>query len=63
MNNMEVIFGVASNRQKEAEELAKKIRNTKISGMMLGYPPYILPTQEVLLEMTLFLHMRNSKQA
>lgn len=46
MNNMEVIFGVASIRQKEAEDLAEKIRNTKISGIMLGYPPYIIPTQE-----------------
>lgn len=44
--NMEVIFGVASIRQKEAEELAKRIGDTKIAGMMLGYPPYVLPSQE-----------------
>ncbi|WP_068672666.1 dihydrodipicolinate synthase family protein [Oceanobacillus sp. Castelsardo] len=44
--NMEIIFGVASIRQKEAEQLAKKIRNTRLSGIMLGYPPYIRPTQE-----------------
>ena len=46
IRNMEIIFGVASIRQKEAEELAEKIRHTKISGIMLGYPPYVLPTQE-----------------
>lgn len=46
INNMEIIFGVASVRQKEAEELAEKIRHTKISGIMLGYPPYVIPTQE-----------------
>lgn len=46
LNNMEVIFGVSSTRQAEAEELAKKIRHTNISGVLLGYPPYIQPTQE-----------------
>ncbi|WP_163537585.1 dihydrodipicolinate synthase family protein [Gracilibacillus sp. YIM 98692] len=46
ISNMEIIFGVASVRQKEAEELAEKIRHTKISGIMLGYPPYVIPTQE-----------------
>src|SRR5699024_6039979 len=46
MSNMEIIFGVASTRQKEAEKLSEKIRHTKISGIMLGYPPYVIPTQE-----------------
>ncbi|MGG4491168.1 dihydrodipicolinate synthase family protein [Metabacillus idriensis] len=46
INNMEILFGVSSIRQKEAEELAKKVRTTKISGILLGYPPYVLPTQE-----------------
>ncbi len=46
INNMEILFGVSSIRQREAEELAKKIRTTKISGILLGYPPYVLPTQE-----------------
>lgn len=45
INNMEIIFGVSSIRQKEAEELAKNIRDTNISGILLEYPPYILPTQ------------------
>lgn len=44
--NMEVIFGVASIRQKEAEALADKIRCTNIAGVMIGYPPYIIPTQK-----------------
>ncbi|MBS4201716.1 dihydrodipicolinate synthase family protein [Bacillus sp. FJAT-49732] len=46
INNMEVLFGVSSIRQVEAVELAKAIRNTKIAGILLGYPPYILPSQE-----------------
>ncbi|WP_010676713.1 dihydrodipicolinate synthase family protein [Bacillus timonensis] len=46
VTNMEIIFGVSSVRQKEAEELAKKIHHTKIAGIMLGFPPYIIPTQE-----------------
>ncbi|MFP3846179.1 dihydrodipicolinate synthase family protein [Priestia filamentosa] len=46
INNMEIIFGVSSIRQLEAEELAKSIRHTNIAGILLGYPPYIVPTQE-----------------
>lgn len=46
VNNMEIIFGVAAIRQKDAEELAELIAVTNISGIMLGYPPYILPTQQ-----------------
>jgi 4-hydroxy-tetrahydrodipicolinate synthase len=46
VNEMEIIFGVASIRQKEAEILADKISTTNISGVMLGYPPYIIPSQE-----------------
>ncbi|WP_085991202.1 dihydrodipicolinate synthase family protein [Oceanobacillus senegalensis] len=46
IDNMEILFGISAIRQKEAEELAKEIRETKISGIMLGYPPYILPSQE-----------------
>lgn len=46
INNMEILFGVSSIRQKDAEELAKKIQPTKISGVLLGFPPYVLPTQE-----------------
>ncbi|SDN65946.1 dihydrodipicolinate synthase family protein [Alkalicoccus daliensis] len=46
IRNMEIIFGVAAVRQKEAEQLAEKIRKSHISGIMLGFPPYVKPTQE-----------------
>ncbi|WP_371383175.1 dihydrodipicolinate synthase family protein, partial [Staphylococcus aureus] len=46
MENMEIIFGISSIRQKEAEELAKHLKNTRISAIMLGYSPYIIPSQD-----------------
>jgi len=46
MQEMEIIFGVSAIRQKEAVELAKRIQPTKIAAILLGYSPYILPTQE-----------------
>lgn len=46
ITNMEILFGVSSIRQVEAVELAKAIRETKIAGILLGYSPYILPSQE-----------------
>ncbi|PAF18572.1 dihydrodipicolinate synthase family protein [Terribacillus saccharophilus] len=46
INNMEIIFGVASIRQKEAVELAKHISKTNIAAILIGYPPYIKPSQE-----------------
>jgi 4-hydroxy-tetrahydrodipicolinate synthase len=52
INNIEIIFGIASIRQKEAAALAEKIRHTKIAGVMLGYPPYIIPSQEEALAYT-----------
>ncbi|ALS03148.1 dihydrodipicolinate synthase family protein [Enterococcus silesiacus] len=46
-NDFEIIFGVASIRQKEAILLAENINSsTKISGVLLGFPPYILPSQK-----------------
>ncbi|WP_020008006.1 dihydrodipicolinate synthase family protein [Salinicoccus albus] len=45
MQEIEVIFGVASVRQKEAEQLAKKVRGTEIAAVMIGFPPYIIPSQ------------------
>src|SRR5690625_2231284 len=45
-HHMEVIFGVASVRQKEAEELAATLRHSNITGIMIGFPPYIIPTQK-----------------
>ncbi|WP_077623248.1 dihydrodipicolinate synthase family protein [Sediminibacillus massiliensis] len=52
LDNMEVLFGVSSIRQLEAEELAKSIGQTKVSGILLGYPPYVLPSQEEALAYT-----------
>jgi 4-hydroxy-tetrahydrodipicolinate synthase len=46
INGLEVIFGIASVRQREAEELAEAVRNSAVSGVMLGYPPYVRPNQE-----------------
>ena len=46
IQNMEIIFGVSSVRQKDAEELAEKISTTNFSGIMIGYPPYIKPSQQ-----------------
>ncbi|WP_342388889.1 dihydrodipicolinate synthase family protein [Salinicoccus bachuensis] len=45
ISSMEIIFGVASIRQKEAEQLAEAVRETKMAGIMLGYPPYVRPSQ------------------
>lgn len=43
----QILFGVASIRQKEAVELAKKVaESTSIAGILLAFPPYIRPTQE-----------------
>ncbi len=41
---LEIIFGVYSICQKGAIELAKYVNQcNKISGVLLGYSPYILP--------------------
>lgn len=45
IDEMEIIFGVSSIREKEAVYLAEKISKTKISGILLGFSPYILPSQ------------------
>lgn len=44
--DLEIIFGVASIRQKEAVLLAEAVNaSAKIKGVMLGFPPYIMPSQ------------------
>lgn len=44
---VECIFGVASTRQKEAERLVEEIEKANaVSGILLGFPPYIRPTQQ-----------------
>ncbi|MFJ6414664.1 MULTISPECIES: dihydrodipicolinate synthase family protein [Terribacillus] len=45
VSDMEIIFGVSAIRQSEAEVLAKEISKTNIAAILLGYPPYLLPTQ------------------
>lgn len=43
---IEIIFGIASIRQKEAVTLAKITNNnTKVSCILVGFSPYVLPTQ------------------
>lgn len=46
ISNMEIIFGAASTRLKEAEVLAERIGSSKMAGIMIGYPPYIVPSQQ-----------------
>lgn len=43
--NMEILFGVSSIRETEAVKLAAAIRGSGVAGVLLGYPPYILPSQ------------------
>lgn len=44
--DFEIVFGVASIRQREAELLATHISQSKqIKAIMIGFPPYILPSQ------------------
>lgn len=45
-NEMEIIFGVSAIRQSEAEALATEVSKTNIAAILLGYPPYLLPTQK-----------------
>ncbi|MGL5318295.1 MAG: dihydrodipicolinate synthase family protein [Bacteroidales bacterium] len=44
-SSMEVIFGVSAVRQKQAVELARELAAMPVSGILLGFPPYILPDQ------------------
>ncbi|TDQ40665.1 dihydrodipicolinate synthase family protein [Aureibacillus halotolerans] len=50
--NMEILFGVSAVRQKDAVILAKAIRKSNIAGIMLGFPPYIVPTQDEMITYT-----------
>lgn len=46
-DDLEILFGVASIRQKEALQLAEKVNaSPKITGVLLGFSPYILPSQK-----------------
>ncbi|WP_052255164.1 dihydrodipicolinate synthase family protein [Salinicoccus sp. YB14-2] len=43
---MEIIMGISAIRQKDAEKLASRVKESNISAIILGFPPYILPSQE-----------------
>lgn len=44
---LEIIFGIASTRLANAVKLARGVANSKrIKAVLLGFPPYILPSQE-----------------
>ncbi|SEN88970.1 4-hydroxy-tetrahydrodipicolinate synthase [Amphibacillus marinus] len=45
LENMEIIFGVSAIRQTEATQLATAIKQVKIAGILVGFPPYLVPTQ------------------
>lgn len=46
-DNFEVIFGVASIREREAMRLAHRVEESSVvKGVLLGFPPYIQPTQD-----------------
>ena len=62
--DFEILFGVSSIRQVEAERLALKISTVpQISGILIGYPPYILPTQQEALNYTTSIIEKGNKQA
>ncbi|MEW4353839.1 dihydrodipicolinate synthase family protein [Streptococcus pneumoniae] len=52
-SDFQLIFGVSSIRQIEARELAMKINKIpQISAILIGYSPYVLPTQKEALSYT-----------
>ncbi|MFG6118006.1 dihydrodipicolinate synthase family protein [Thalassobacillus sp. B23F22_16] len=42
---VELIFGVAATRLKDAQRLVAKLEGSIFDGILLGFPPYIKPTQ------------------
>lgn len=46
IDEMEIIFGVSSIRERDAVKLAEEISKTKIKAILLGFSPYILPAQD-----------------
>lgn len=63
-SDFELIFGVSSIRQLEAKQLAEKISNIpQISAILIGYSPYILPTQKEALHYTISIIEKANKQA
>jgi len=46
IKEMEIIIGISALRQQDAEKLAERISQSKVSAIMLGHPPYIIPSQQ-----------------
>ncbi|SFE75573.1 dihydrodipicolinate synthase family protein [Alteribacillus iranensis] len=44
--DVELLFGVAATRLKDAVRLMKAVEDSAFDGVFLGFPPYIRPTQE-----------------
>ncbi|PAC98630.1 dihydrodipicolinate synthase family protein [Bacillus paralicheniformis] len=44
--DIELMFGVSSTRTSDARKLIAKIEKTSIDVILLGFPPYIKPTQQ-----------------
>ncbi|WP_336183241.1 dihydrodipicolinate synthase family protein [Bacillus sp. 205(2023)] len=44
--DIELMFGVSSIRTSDARKLIEKIEKTNIDVILLGFPPYIKPTQQ-----------------
>ncbi|KAF1295104.1 dihydrodipicolinate synthase family protein [Enterococcus sp. JM4C] len=62
--DFELIVGVSSIRQIEAQQLAAKISKVpQISAILIGYSPYILPTQSEALHYTTSIIEAANKQA
>lgn len=63
-SDFEFIFGVSSIRQVEAQQLALKISKVpQISAILIGYSPYVLPTQKEALSYTTAIIEAANKQA
>ena len=63
-SDFELIFGVSSIRQLEAQQLAEKISKIpQISAILIGYSPYVLPTQKEALRYTTAIIEAADKQA
>ncbi|MEC1942550.1 dihydrodipicolinate synthase family protein [Bacillus velezensis] len=44
--DVELMFGVSAVRTRDAVKLIEKIEKTNIHSILIGFPPYIRPTQE-----------------
>jgi 4-hydroxy-tetrahydrodipicolinate synthase len=63
-SDFELLFGVSSIRQAEAKQLALKISKTpQINAILLGYSPYVLPTQKEALHYATSIIEAANKQA